>query len=129
MLRLVLGQLQTAGYEVGQVGLEVGVLLLHKPLANAQGNAQRLRLVVLLQTFKEQRAQLLDIQLNHRLRRGLQHVDEGLQVVDTVVGQLAAHLAHDGVKELLLVQELDHGKIQFWILGGNNVKAQGSGRA
>lgn len=129
MLRLIFRQLQAAWYQMGQLALEVLVLLLHKPLTDPQCNAQRLRLVVLLQALEEQRSQLLDVHFNDSLRRRLQHIDKCLQVMHTVVGQFPAHLSHNGVEELLFVQELDHRQIQLWVLGGNDVETQRSCRA
>lgn len=93
--------------------LEIIIVLLHKALANVHHNAQRTGILVRVQSLKEHRAQLLNVELNHGQGCLFQHIDKGLHMVFTVAGQLGAQFVHDRVEEFLFVQELDDGQIQL----------------
>lgn len=93
--------------------LEIIIVLLHKALANVHHNAQRTGILVRVQSLKEHRAQLLNVELNHGQGCLLQHIDKGLHMMLTVAGQLGAQFVHDRVEEFLFVQELDDGQIQL----------------
>lgn len=71
---------------MSQMRLEIIIVLLYKALANAQNNAQRTGILVRVQCLEEQRSQLLNIKLKHRMRCLFQNIDESLYMMLTIAG-------------------------------------------